>query len=270
METRSGDAAAVEYRTVQGLVRGLELLMALNRMPGASASATQLGAATGLHRTTAKRLLETLRTAGFVHHGEGGFGYSLAQRVCQLSEGWRPQIGLCDVARPLLHQLTQQLLWPCSLLMREGERLVVRESTHHVSPLSFHTGVMGAHIPLARTAAGRAYLAFCGDTERELLLAMLRSRDDGEGKAARDQCGLLHGLETTRRNGYALNEGNDWIGQGRYGAIAVPVRRGGAVAGCLDMVFSKRAVPIQLAVSKYAPELLAVAAKLEVAQLQEA
>ncbi|HSW25869.1 MAG TPA: IclR family transcriptional regulator C-terminal domain-containing protein [Burkholderiaceae bacterium] len=122
---------------------------------------------------------------------------------------------------------------------------------------------MGASLPLVRTAAGRAYLAFCGDDERELLLQMLREREDDEGAFARDQRTVRKHLDAIRERGFAVNEGNDWIGRGRYGAVAVPIRSADGVAACLDMVFSKRAIKVEEAAKKYAPELLAAAATIE-------
>lgn len=252
-----------DYSTVQGLVRGLDVMLALNRMPGAAASATQLSAVTGLHRTTVKRLLETLKSEGFVTYICDNNSYRLGARAQQLSEGYRPEAGVCEVARPLMRELTERLLWPCSLVTRHGDRLMVREATHQVSPLSFHSGVMGASLPLVRTAAGRAYLAFCGDEERDLLLRMLREREDDEGAFARDQRTVRMHLDAIRERGFAVNEGNDWIGRGRYGAIAVAIRSKDGVAACLDMVFSKLAIKVDEATRKFAPELLSTAAAIE-------
>ncbi len=49
-----------EYGTVRSLVRGLELLRVLNRHDKGRASLAQIASGTGLHRTTVRRLLETL------------------------------------------------------------------------------------------------------------------------------------------------------------------------------------------------------------------
>lgn len=256
------DLDSTDYSTVQGLVRGLDVVLALNRLHGATATAVQLSSMTGLHRTTVKRLLETLKAAGFVTYFPEGNSYRLTARVQQLSDGYRPESWVCDVARPLVRQVTERLLWPCALLTRERDGLVVRESTHHFSPLSFHAGAMGARIPLVRTAAGRAYLAFCRSEEREMLLSMLRQRADSEGEFARDVRRVRTLLEATRERGFAVNEG-DWIGKGRYGAIAVPVKAGDGVAGCLDIIFSKRAIKVEDAARKYVPDLQATAEAIE-------
>ncbi|EXJ11818.1 helix-turn-helix domain-containing protein [Nitrincola nitratireducens] len=49
-----------EYKTVRGLTRGLLLLNTLNRLDG-GASISELAKLTGIHRTTVRRLLETLQ-----------------------------------------------------------------------------------------------------------------------------------------------------------------------------------------------------------------
>ncbi len=48
-----------EYKTVRGLTRGLMLLNMLNKLDG-GASVGLLAELSGLHRTTVRRLLETL------------------------------------------------------------------------------------------------------------------------------------------------------------------------------------------------------------------
>jgi len=261
-ERAVSDKAETEYSTVQGLVRGLSVLLALNHEPGGTASVIALSGATGLHRTTVKRLLETLRRAGFVRYLPENNGYRLAFRVQQLSEGFRDEVWVCDVARPLVRALTERILWPSSVVTLEKTYLVVRESTHQFSPLSFHRGALGANIPLMRTAAGRAYLAFCEDDEREFLLEMLRSEDGPEARLANETRNVRQMLETTRERGYAINQG-DWIGEGRFGAIAVPIMGKTGVIGCLDMVFSKRAIRMADAEMRYTPDLLATARAIE-------
>src|SRR5688572_17124311 len=57
-------STAHQYKEVRGLARGLDVLKALNRVPGGIASTTELAKACALDRTTTKRLLETLRTQG--------------------------------------------------------------------------------------------------------------------------------------------------------------------------------------------------------------
>jgi IclR family mhp operon transcriptional activator len=254
---RSGGA---RYRPVQGLLRGLGLLSVMNRGSGAGSSPAALARTTGLHRTTVKRLLETLRDAGFVRRLPDD-SYRLTFHVRTLSEGFNDEAWVTHIALPLLRELTEQVLWPSDLLTVEGEDLVVRESTHALSPLSFHPGMLGQRVPFFTTAAGRAYLTFCAPAEREALLAMLRKRADPDGAAARNAKATRAMLNGTRERGYAVNEG-DWIGGGRFGAIAVPVLRAGAAKACINLIFSKRALSTSQAARRHLGRLKETAAKI--------
>ena len=55
-----------DYALVRGLTRGLDLLKALNSQEGGRSTLAQLAEVTGLHRTTVRRLLETLIAEGYV------------------------------------------------------------------------------------------------------------------------------------------------------------------------------------------------------------
>ncbi len=266
--TRNSAIAATQqqpaggYHQVQGLVRGLEVLCALNRRRAGTASAVELSEATGLHRSTVKRLLETLRASGFVHPLADGRNYTLTFRVQQLSGGFDDESGLCAVARPLLQGLTEKVLWPSDLVSLEGDRLVIRHSTHSFSPLSFHAGTVGDHFPLLPTSAGRAYLAFCSQEERELLLEMLRARQDAQGELARDERRVRLLLQATRERGYGVNDG-DWMGQPAFGALAAPIRHRKRVLACINIIFSRRAVTLTQAMRRYGDDLLATAQQIE-------
>ena len=76
-----------KYPNVRGLSRGLLVLRALNAMERGRATPQQLSEATGLHRTTVRRLLETLLEDGFVRRSTSDDTFRLALAVRSLSEG---------------------------------------------------------------------------------------------------------------------------------------------------------------------------------------
>ena len=82
-------SSSAEDSRVQGLERGIEVLRALNASTGGRNSVARLSAETGLHRTTVKRLLETLKHLGIVRYLDDSNEYCLALNVLQLSEGFR-------------------------------------------------------------------------------------------------------------------------------------------------------------------------------------
>ena len=166
-------------------------------------STTEIAQACGIHRTTVKRLLETLRAAGFVRRGEREGLYYLTFEVRRLSEGFEDEAWVSQVAAPTLRSSVRELLWPCDLGTMESGFMVVRESTHRWSMLSQHRAMIGEKMPVFVTALGRAYLAACTDVQRDALLALLGQRNDWIGDMARDHQSVIAMIDETREIGRA-------------------------------------------------------------------
>ncbi len=254
---------ATAYRHVQGLSRGLAILHAINRAQGGWASIAELSTTTGLHRTTVRRMLETLQAEGYVRRSASDDSYRLNQKIRQLSDGFTDDEWISEVANPVLGELLQKLVWPSDLCTIDGDSMLVRETTHRFSPLSFHRAMIRQRLPLLLTAAGRAYLAHCGEEERRQLLHLLKA-DAGSEQAVflRNEALVLQMLERTRAQGYATNDG-DWQSQQKIGAVAVPVRHQGQILACINVVFLRKAVSMADAIERYVPELQAAVAKIE-------
>lgn len=247
-----------QYKNVRGLSRGLALLRELNRAPAGIATIGELSKACAIHRTTVKRLLETLRGDGFVRHGEREGQYCLTFEVRRLSEGFEDEAWVGEVAEPLMGAAVPRIVWPCDLATPEAGFMVVRASTHRLSALSQHRAMIGEKLPMLVTAAGRAYLAACGDAERELLLDALRGRDDRWGELARDAGYVGRVLRETRQRGYAYNDG-EWIREAAFAAIAVPVVAGRRLLAAINMVFPRAAVARVDLEARFVPQLVRLA-----------
>ncbi|MHA6963076.1 DNA-binding transcriptional regulator [Zobellella denitrificans] len=250
-----------DYKAVRGLIRGLDLLNSLNRFDG-GARIGQLADATGLHRTTVRRLLETLQNEGYVRRSESDDSYRLSIKVRELSEGFRDEQWISQLAAPLLGQLLQEVVWPTDITTLDVDAMVIRETTHRFSRLSFHRSMVGRRLPLLQTAAGRAYLAHCPDTERESILALLASRDDTQGRLARNRIWVDKLIRQTRARGYGANYG-EWGEEEKIGAIAVPIRHGEQVLGCLSLIYISKAMAIEEAARRYLASLRAMVGQIE-------
>ncbi len=238
------------YRHVQGLSRGLDVLRALNCTAGGRSTIRQLGDDTGLHRTTVRRLLETLATEGYVQCSPSDGSYSVALRVRDLSEGFTDQEWIAAVATTAMGQLLKEVQWPSDLTTLDGSSMRIRESTHRFSSLSFARAMVGRRMPLLFSASGRAYLASCGAQELKELTRLMIADGDRQASCARDPVLLRNTLENVRHNGYASNEG-DWQPDSPTGAIALPIRHAGKTLGCMNLIYLRRAMTLQQAVTAY-------------------
>ena len=265
MSNPSASKEKAHYPLVRGLARGLAVLEALNRCDSGCATPAQLGEMTGLHRTTVRRLLETLVAEGYVvrspsHQTDT---YLLSIRVRQLSDGFTDDEWVATLAPPILFELVRHVVWPSDLATPDGPGMLIRETTHRYSPLSFHGSIVGRRLPLLTTAAGRVYVAFCSEPQRAELLAMLRAGLGGEQqqRLAHDEAYIRNLVARVRERGYALNQG-DMDDARKTGAIAVPVWQEERVVAAINIVYLERVVPADVAVARYLPHLQAAACTL--------
>lgn len=252
-----------EYKTVRGLTRGLTLLNVMNRLNG-GATISQLSLLTGLHRTTVKRLLETLQDEGYVQRGYSDDGYHLSMKVRELSEGFRDEKWISAIAAPLLAELLQNVIWPTDISTLDVDAMIVRETTHRFSRLSFHRSMVGRRLPLLLTATGLAYLAFCPEKEREQIIALLATYEGEEYQLAKEPNKLNEQLRRVRRNGYGENFMR-WNREEKIASIAVPVYGEEQVIGCLNLVYVAKAMSIEQAADRYLGALQETAEKIRIA-----
>ncbi|MDO4723308.1 MAG: DNA-binding transcriptional regulator [Comamonadaceae bacterium] len=248
------DSERSAYKPIESLRRGLAILQSLNQAPTGRASISTISRATGLHRTTVRRMLETLQAEGYVRRNQSNEHYSLNRKVRLLSDGFTDGDWVCEVAGKALDRLQQKAIWPSDFCVLEGGHMVVRESTHHSSPLSLHRAVLDQRMPVLFTAVGRAYLSACPDTERQEILRLLRQGHDEQARLARNARLVDALLQKTRSQGFGANDG-DWRHQDQVRALALPVRAGARVLGCINVIFFKRAMRIEDAVPRLLPLL---------------
>lgn len=259
--------STASYKTVRGLSRGLAILNALNREP-VGATPTKLSEITGIHRTTVRRLLETLQCEGYVRRSPSDDSYRLTLKVRELSEGFRDEHWISAIAAPLLGELLNEVIWPTDLCTLDVDAMVVRETTHRFSRLSFHQSMVGRRLPLLETAIGLAYIAFCPEQEREELIQLLSQMKNREGEIARDRKTLNNLLLRTQRKGYGENY-MDWNEEERIASIAIPIRSGDWVLACLNLVYIAEAMTIDQAAEKYLPAMQRTRDKIESALAKE-
>ncbi len=245
------------YEPLKSARRVLDVLLALNRAP--VTSIRELHAATDIPKPTLVRILETLIDAGFVARDANRAGYQVTSAVTGLSAGFHGEPMVVEVAAPLARALTVDILWPVAIATLDVDAMVVRYSTIPDSPLAHVHTTLNKRLSLVARAHGRAYLAFCPEDERRILLDMVARSQAPEDRAARAPKAIARVLREVRDNGYALR---DPAVDPQTSTMAVPVMRGDRVVATVGATFFTRALPHRAAVCDLAPRLSDLAASV--------
>src|SRR6202043_2414438 len=121
-------------RPIRALMRGLDALTVLNLRDGATVS--EVAQEIRLPRTTVYRILETLCNAGFVFRDPVDDRYRLTILVRGLSNGFDDEAWVTQIAKPHIHELCREIVWPVSVATLSGTSMVIRETTDHDTPLA--------------------------------------------------------------------------------------------------------------------------------------
>ena len=152
---------------IESLARGLEVITAFQ--PGRdSMSLSDVAAATGLARPTARRILLTLAELGYVRtHGPR---YALTPRVLELGAAYVGSLGLWEVARPHLQELSARTHESCSIAQLDGSDIVyvARVAVPKIVGLSVQ---IGTRFPALQTSLGKVLLAELDAAELKQVLA---------------------------------------------------------------------------------------------------
>jgi IclR family transcriptional regulator, mhp operon transcriptional activator len=245
-------------RPIRALMRGLDALTVLNLRDGATVS--EVAQEIRLPRTTVYRILETLCNAGFVFRDPADDRYRLTILVRALSDGFDDEAWVTQIAKPFIHELCREIVWPVSIATLSGTTMLVRESTDHASPLAVERYSAGFRAPLLTTATGRVYLANSPASQREMLIDILARSNKEEDKPARVRAELQRMLGEIKTLGYAtstrtrrlLDEVN----------LSVPVLLRDRVLASLTVRFAASAVPLKSGVERFLPKLRQCAAKI--------
>src|SRR5260370_24789729 len=178
---------------IEPIRRVFVVLDALNRRR--STTLTVLAAETGLPRPTLVRLLQTLSALGYASRVSREAGYRLTDHVLALAGGVRFIDHLVDAAIPHMSGFTSEHGWPLYLATLSAGAMTIRHSTAPESPMSFEAAGYNRRSPLLIGALGRAWLAFCSDEERRIIL---------RGIGARQVPALSSALERIRRDGFSF------------------------------------------------------------------
>ncbi|MGF7150388.1 IclR family mhp operon transcriptional activator [Sphingomonas zeicaulis] len=250
---------------IRSLARGISVLQAVNR--GGSLSMMEIARASNVPYPTACRIVQTLLFEGLIEQEPVRKRYRPTGLVQTLAHGFQGHAAVVQTARPHIVELTRRVMWPISLSTHVGSNMVIRDSTHSLTTLTFNDYYPGYSIPILECASGLVYLAHMPEEEREGVLASLKRLPD---RVPVHTLRLIEEetlLEDVRRQGYATRGNNHFTrNPGKTSSIAVPIFEHGRVAATLTLAFFSSAVRMDDAIKQFVEPLretgLAITAEL--------
>jgi DNA-binding IclR family transcriptional regulator len=216
-QAASKSNAKEDRHFVTALARGLELL-ACFRSAEKPLGNQDLAERTRLPKSTVSRLTYTLTKLGYLQYDEDAGKYRLGTATLALGSAMLGRLDVRKLARPYMQDLADFSHAMVSLGMRDRLSMIYVENCRSEAALTLRLDV-GARIPIALTAMGRAYLAETSGAERNQILEQVKEMDHAKWPEIRD--GVARSLEEYRTLGCCTSFG-DW--QPDVNAIAIAFR----------------------------------------------
>src|SRR5258705_2072127 len=121
-------------------------------------NASEVARAAGLHRGTAYNILRTLQAEGFVGYDDATRSYSVSLHILEIAYGVLRRSGLMDLARPLMHAVSDahdvsvylsQGLGPSSLLLLDWVGAALRTDLYATVGRQYPRPARGSGVVIA-------------------------------------------------------------------------------------------------------------------------
>jgi IclR family mhp operon transcriptional activator len=240
-------------KQIKSLHKAIDVLEILDQLKACTLA--ELHGHTGIPKATLLRAIRTLEARNFVRRSLADDKYraniALPHARTPATAGKVDESALASLAQaatPELEILAQYLPWPSDVFVRSGLAMELLETSRAQSPLLVNRNQIGDQVQITVSAVGRTYLAYCSEKEREDILTGLEGAPERYLPLRVDRRRLKSDLGAIRRQGYGLRDPRfagatvaDETLADQLSAIAVPIRMGNRVAGCINMLWPKSA-----------------------------
>ncbi len=225
VEENSGSSAPASVKSnakedrhfVTALARGLELL-ACFRSGDKLLGNQELAERSKLPKSTVSRLTYTLTKLGYLQYDDQIGKYRLGTATLALGSAMLSKLDIRQLARPMMQELADFSRATVSLGMRDRLSMIYVENCRSQAALTLRLDV-GARIPIASTAMGRAYLAEISSNERNDIFERVRELDETAWPSLHDK--VMRSVDEYKTLGCCTSFG-DW--QPDVNAIAIAFR----------------------------------------------
>lgn len=252
---------------IRSVSRAIAILQAINQK--GSLSMMQIARMGEVPYPTACRIVQTLIHEGLIEQEPARKFYRPTVMVQSLSHGFQTDGLLVETGRDHIRELTGRIGWPVSLTVRVGTHMVVRDSTHGETSLTFERYYPGYRLPLMDCASGRVCLAHMRPEELDNVMnwVSLSGAQEEPGVTVHVSVNTLNKIHS---EGYAaIGWGQHNLTPGKTSSIAVPIFRGGRFEAALTLIYFAAAMKQEDAVARYVDDLKATAQRISEALTSE-
>lgn len=171
---------------------------------GREAGVTEVAQALNVHKSTASRLLATLKVGGYLERNEHSGKYVLGVRFLALANAKLKQLDLRTYARPFLEKLAHQTKETVHLSILEQHRLVYIDKIDAQHTLAMRSRI-GDQVSPYCTALGKAILSVLPEARRESILAEVEMQQITPNTITDPETFREH-LRTVANQGYAFDD----------------------------------------------------------------
>lgn len=232
---------------IRSISRSIAVLQAINR----HGSLSMMGIARqgAVPYPTACRIVQTLIMEGLIEQEPARKRYRATALVQSLAHGYQSDDHIVDVSRPHIRDITRQIGWPVSIASKVGTRMVVLDSTHSETSLTFERYYPGFTLPLFGCASGRLCLAHMDTEERENVMRWRTIGGEDGDDTLLDNPDTLSAI---RVQGYAtLGWNRHNLTPGKTSSIAVPIYRQDRFVAALTLIYFAAAMRQDQAIERY-------------------
>ncbi len=240
---------------VQSLERGLAVLRVFDA-DHAALTLSDVARLTGLTRATARRLLLTFETLGYMRCD--GRLFELTPKVLDLGYSYVSSLQLAEIAQASMEAMSERVHESVSCAVLDGEEIVyvARVPTTRIMTISL---ALGSRLPAFCTSLGRVLLADLPASQLDAYLEGLQPVRRTE-RTVTDKARLREILAEAKRQGWTMvdQELEDGLR-----SIAAPLRgRDGRALAALNCSTHAGRVGLRELRGEFVPALLATAAEI--------
>jgi DNA-binding IclR family transcriptional regulator len=214
--------------SVQSVDRAVSVMEILSRRGWSGV--TEVSRELEIHKSTAYRLLTTLRDRGLVEQDAATEKYRLGFGLVLLARAVRADPDILRCAGPVCERLSERTRETVTIAVLEGDdAVVIHQSISRASALGVDW--TGRHTPLHATAAGKIFLAYM--PEDQLMRILEGPLERFTKNTIVDPAGLKDDTSKIRDEGYGYTVEELETG---LNAVGAPIRGAdGAVAGAVSV-----------------------------------